>query len=118
MRRFVAILGSLALAITLLPSGFAATAIDCCSGTMCPMRPAQKHEKSCGMDHNRPSAMLEPCPVQDPARYTGAIVFLLPAPTTLRNDSPSEPANAFLLNLSPDAERRPEAPPPRLLYRS
>ena len=115
MRRFIAILGSLALALTLLPSGIAGTALDCCSGTMCPMHPPQTRDTSCGMDHNRPSANLERCPVQASAHYTGAIVFVLTAPTTLHNDAPSEPATAFLLNFSADAERRPDSPPPRLL---
>jgi hypothetical protein len=67
------------------------------------------------MDHNPPSALLEPCPVQSDAHYTAASVFVLVASTTLHNDTPSEPASAFLLNFSPNAERRPEAPPPRLL---
>ena len=59
MRRFIATLGSLALALTLLPSGIAGTPLDCCSGTMCPMHPPQTRDASCGMDHNRPSANLE-----------------------------------------------------------
>ena len=99
MRRFIAILGSLALALTLLPSGIAGTALDCCSGTMCPMHPPQPRDTSCGMDHDRPSANLEPCPVQASVHYTGAIVFVLTAPTTLHNDAPSEPATALLLKI-------------------
>src|SRR5215471_5730719 len=104
MRRFVAILGSLALAIMILPSGIVATALDCCSGTMCPMHPPQNHDTSCGMDHNRPSATLEPCPVQASTHYTGAIVFVLLAPAILRNDAPSEPATALLLNFPSNPE--------------
>jgi hypothetical protein len=78
------------------------------------MHPAQKHEISCSMDQNHPSAELRPCPVQASVHYTAAIVFVLLAPTILQNDAPSEPATAFLLNFSHSAERRVEAPPPRL----
>lgn len=66
------------------------------------------------MDHDRTSAALQPCPVQASVHYTAAIVFVLLAPMILQNDAPSEPASAFLLNFSPNAEHRVEAPPPRL----
>jgi hypothetical protein len=66
------------------------------------------------MDQHHPSAALQPCPRQSDARYTGAMVFVLLAPTILHNDSPSEAAVAFLAHSSPDAERRVESPPPRL----
>ena len=66
------------------------------------------------MDQNHPSAALQPCPVQASAHYTAAIVFVLLAPMILQNDAPSERATAFLPNLFPNAERRVEAPPPRL----
>ena len=115
MRRFVAVLGILALAVTIVPNGITTTAIDCCNGTMCPMHPAQKHEADCSMDQNHPSATLEPCPVPGSAHYTAAVVFVLLAPTILQNQAPTEPATAFLLNFAPNAENRPEAPPPRLL---
>jgi hypothetical protein len=118
MRKLTAILGILALAMTIVPSGLGANALDCCSGTMCPMHPPQSHEINCGMDQHRPSAALQPCPVQAAVHYTGAIVFVLLAPTILQNDSPSEPAIAFLAKFSPDAESRVEAPPPRLLHRA
>jgi hypothetical protein len=115
MRRFVAVLGILALAVTVVPSGIATTVLDCCSGTMCPMHPAQKHEPNCSMDQNHPAAAVQPCPVRSDTHYTAAIVFVLVAPTILHHDAPSEPATAFLLNFSADAERRVEAPPPRFL---
>jgi hypothetical protein len=78
------------------------------------MHPAQKHEPNCGMDQNHPAAAVQPCPEQSDAHYTAAVVFVLIAPTILQNDAPSEPAAAFLLNFSHNAERRVEAPPPRL----
>jgi len=118
MRKLTAGLGILALAIVIAPSGLGANALDCCSGTMCPMHPPQSHEINCGMDQHRPSAALQPCPVQAAVHYTAAIVFVLLAPTILQNDSPSEPAIAFLAKFSPDAESRVEAPPPRLLHRA
>jgi hypothetical protein len=113
MRRLTAILGIVALAITIVPSGLGANALDCCNGTMCPMHPAPVHETSCSMDQHHPSAALQPCPRQSDARYTGALVFVSLAPTILHNDSSSEPAVAFLAHSSPDAERRVESPPPR-----
>jgi hypothetical protein len=115
MRRFVAILGILALAVTIVPSGITTTALDCCNGTMCPMHPAQKQEANCSMDQNHPASAVQPCPVQSDAHYTAAVVFVLVAPTILHDDAPSELATAFLLNFSADPERRVEAPPPRLL---
>jgi hypothetical protein len=115
MRRFIALLGILALALTIVPSGIATTVLDCCSGTMCPMHPAQKHEPNCSMDQNHPAAAVQPCPVQSEAHYTAAVVFVLVEPVILHDDAPSHPAAAFLLNFSSDAELRVEAPPPRSL---
>ena len=79
------------------------------------MHPAQKHEVDCSMDQNHPAAAVQPCPVQSDAHYTAAVVFVLVAPMILHDDAPSHPATAFLPNFSADAERRVEAPPPRLL---
>jgi hypothetical protein len=76
------------------------------------MHAVQAHAPSCDMD-GRDSA-LRPCPVQAAAHYTGAIVFVLLAPTTLHDDARSEPAIAFLPNFSSDAEIRVDSPPPRL----
>jgi len=81
---------------------------------MCPMH-AEKHEPpSCDMG-GTPSATLKPCPVQAPAHYTAAVVFVLSAPLILQSDSQSEPSIAFLPSFFPDAERRMESPPPRFL---
>lgn len=115
MRRFVAVIGVLALALTIAPSGLDSTslALDCCNGVMCPMH-AEKHETpSCDMGGN-PSA-LKPCPVQATAHYTATIVFVLSAPFILQSNSLSEPSLAFLPSFFTDAERRIESPPPRLL---
>jgi hypothetical protein len=116
MRRFVAVIGVLALALTIAPSGLDSTSLglDCCNGVMCPMH-ADKHEPpNCDMSRN-PSAAVKPCPVQAPAHYTAAIVFALYAPLILQSDCPSEPSVAFVLSFFSDAERRMESPPPRLL---
>jgi hypothetical protein len=115
MRRLTAVLGILALAVTIVPSELAANALDCCNGTMCPMHPAQSREQSCDMDQHHPSAVLKPCPVQAAVHYTGAIIFVLLAPPILPHDLRSEPAVAFFPNFSPDPERRIESPPPRSL---
>jgi hypothetical protein len=116
MRRFVAVIGVLALALTIAPSGLDSTSLglDCCNGVMCPMH-ADKHEPpNCDMS-GKPSAAVKPCPVQAPAHYTAAIVFALYAPLILQSDCPSEPSVAFVLSFFSDAERRMESPPPRLL---
>ena len=116
MRRFVAVIGMLALALTIAPGGLDSTslALDCCNGVMCPMHPEKHEPPSCNMGGN-PSAALKPCPVQAAAHYTAAIVFVLSAALILQSDSPSEPSIAFLPSFFPDAERRMESPPPRLL---
>jgi hypothetical protein len=116
MRRFVAVIGVLTLALTIVPSGFdsASLALDCCNGVMCPMH-AEKHEPpSCDMG-GKPSAAVKPCPVQAAAHYTAAIVFALSAPLILQSDSRSEPSIAFLPSFLSDAERCIESPPPRRL---
>ena len=116
MRRFAAVIGVLTLALTIAQSGLDSTsfALDCCNGVMCPMH-AEKHEPpSCDMG-GTPSATLKPCPVQAPAHYTAAVVFVLSAPLILQSDSQSEPSIAFLPSFFPDAERRMESPPPRFL---
>jgi hypothetical protein len=114
VRRVIAILGILTLAVTTVPSGLdaASEALDCCNGIMCPMHAPQDNPPNCGMDRNGSSA-LKPCPVQAAAHYTAAIVFVLLAPMILHDDVRSEPTIAFLPNFSPDAEGRVESPPPR-----
>ena len=116
VRRIIAILGTLALAVTIVPSGLDAIslALDCCSAIMCPMHAAQTHAPDCDMDGKGSNTALKPCPVQAAAHYTGAIVFVLLAPAIFHDDARSEPAIAFLPNFSPNAERRVESPPPRL----
>jgi hypothetical protein len=116
MRRFLAVIGVLALALTFVPSGLDSTslALDCCSGVMCPMH-TEKHEPpSCDMG-GKPGAAVKPCPVQAPAHYTAAIVFALSAPLILQSDSATEPSIPFLPTFFSDAERCIESPPPRLL---
>jgi hypothetical protein len=114
VRRVIAVLGILALAVTTVPSvpDAASEALDCCNGIMCPMHAPQDNPPNCGLDRNGSSA-LKPCPVQAAAHYTAAIVFVLLAPMILHDDVRSEPAIAFLPNFSPDAEGRVESPPPR-----
>jgi hypothetical protein len=114
MRRFIAVVGILALAVAIAPSGLDATAeaLDCCNGIMCPMHAAEAHVANCDMDRNG-SAALKPCPVQAAVHYTAAIIFVLLAPTILHDDAPSEPAVAFFLHPSPNAEHRVDSPPPR-----
>ena len=62
-----------------------------------------------------PGSVLKPCPVQAAAHYTASIVFVLSAPLVLQSDLPSEPSILLLTYFLPDAERRIESPPPRLL---
>jgi len=117
MRRFVAVIGVLALALTIAPSGLDSTswALECCNGVMCPMH-AEKHEApSCDMG-GKPSAALQPCPVPTAVHYTAAIVFVLSAPLILQSDSPSESSVAFIPSFFPNGERHIESPPPRFLF--
>ncbi|PYU26153.1 MAG: hypothetical protein DMG32_10295 [Acidobacteria bacterium] len=115
-RRIIAVLGTLALAVTIVPSGLDAIslALDCCNGIMCPMHAEQRQAANCDMGTNGSSAALKPCPVQAAAHYTAAIIFVLLAPLILHDDARSEPAIAFLSNFLPNVERRVESPPPRL----
>jgi hypothetical protein len=116
LQRVIAILGILALAVTIMPSlpDAASEALDCCNGIMCPMHAVETHAPDCGMDKNGSSAALKPCPLQAAVHFTAATVFMLRAPAVLHHDAASEPAIAFLPNFSPDAERRVDSPPPRL----
>lgn len=116
MRRFVAVIGVLALALTIAPSGLDSTslALECCNGVMCPMHAEKREAPSCDMG-GKPSAALKPCPIQSAVHYTAAIVFALSAPLILQSDSPSEPSIAFLPSFFPNAERCIESPPPRFL---
>lgn len=115
MRRIIAVLGTLALAVTIVPSGLDAIslALDCCNGIMCPMHAAQTHAPDCDMDGKGSNTALKPCP-QAAAHYRGAIVFVLLAPAILHDNARSEPAIAFLPNFSPNAELPVDSPPPRL----
>jgi hypothetical protein len=115
-RRLIAVLGILALAVTIVPNvpDSASKALDCCNGIMCPMHAAQDIAPNCATDKNGSSAALKPCPVQAAVHFTAATVFVLRASMILYDDARSEPAIAFLLHFSPDAERRVDSPPPRL----
>jgi hypothetical protein len=117
MQKFVAVVGILALALTLVPSGldWMSSALDCCNGIMCPMHAAQGHAPSCDMDGKDPSAMLQPCPVQAANHYTAATIFVLSASLILQNDPPSESSVALVQPFFPNADRRIESPPPRFL---
>ena len=115
-RRIISVVGILALALVLVPSGpdsIRSVALDCCDGIMCPMHAKQVHAPNCDIKNNG-SAALKPCPAQAATHYTASIVFVLVAPMTLHNDAPSEPAIAFFPHLSANAELRIDSPPPRL----
>src|SRR5690349_11606259 len=94
-RKVIGALGIFALALTLVPRGLdaAALTLDCCDGIMCPMHARQVHAPNCDMENN--GAALKPCPEQAAVHYTAVIVFVLVAQTTLHDDAPSQPANAF-----------------------
>jgi hypothetical protein len=115
-RRLIAVLGILALAVTIAPSvpDAASKALDCCNGIMCPMHAAQYVAPSCGTDKNGSNATLKPCPVQAAVHFTAATVFVLRAPAVLHHEVASERAIAFFPHFSPDAERHVDSPPPRL----
>ena len=115
MQRFFAIIGIVALALTILPSLPASTAgaLECCNGVMCPMHPPQKHASNCDMDGKGSGAALQSCPVQAAVHYSAMTVFVLSAPLILQSDTATEPSSAFQPRFSPDAERRIESPPPR-----
>ena|SRR5712671_7740152 len=117
MRRLIAVLGILALAVTIVPGmpDAPSEALGCCNGIMCPMHPAQDNDPNCGMDAHGTNAALKPCPVQAAVHFTAATVFVLLAPMILHDDVRSEPTIAFFPHFSPNAERRVDSPPPRLL---
>jgi hypothetical protein len=112
MSRLIAIIGTVALALTILPNMPSANSSlpDCCNGIVCPMRSA--HQVVC--DTAGSGAALNSCPVQT-IHYTAAIDFVLLAPSVLNRSDASEPAFSFLRNFYSDPERRVDPPPPRLL---
>ena len=116
VRRLIAVLAILALALTILPGipNLASATPSCCNGIMCPMHQAGSHAMSCDMGANGSGCALKCLPSQQAGHYTATIVFVLFAPTTLQRLPASEPAIAFLPHLSPDAFLRVESPPPRL----
>ena len=116
MRRIIAVLGTLALAATVVPNGrdVASEAFDCCNGIMCPMHAAQTHAPNCDMDGKGSSAALKPCPVPMAVHYTATIVFVLRAPVILHHEVLSGPAPTITRNFYSDAARPVDSPPPRL----
>jgi hypothetical protein len=114
VRRVIAVVGILALVVTLLPRmpGFASEAADCCNGIMCPMHKAENHAANC--DDMKGSGAVKSCPVQAAVHYTATIVFVLLAPAALDHEIVSEPAMGLLPSLYSNTEFRVDSPPPRL----
>ena len=112
-RRLIAVVGSLALMLTILPNVPGTEALDCCNGVMCPMHAPQVHAPNCDMDTHAP--VLKPCPVQASVHFTASIAFVLVAPLVLNHDLAIEPASPFLPSFYSDVQRRVDSPPPRFL---
>ncbi len=114
-QRFIALLGILALAITILPGlpELAWSDQSCCNGVMCPMHASHESSTHCDMDMNHSGAAWNTCGTQN-GHYTSTTPIVLLAPVTLSRALATGLALPALGRFFPDAERPIDSPPPRL----
>ena len=84
LRRFIAAVGMLALAVAYLPGAVGdlstSTMPACCNGVMCPMHHSVDGRVVCDMVTNHPGSSLQSCP-DNAQRYTAALAFIRVRPT-------------------------------------
>jgi hypothetical protein len=117
-RRFIAVVGMIALAFAYLPSvaGIlnAQASPTCCSGMLCPMHHMSGGQMNCDMDAAHRGTSCEACAPHHALPYTAGLVFNRVAPPQVASERPAGAAPVLLLIAPPNVEPEIVSPPPRL----
>ena len=117
-RRFIAVVGMIALAFAYLPGVVSAlsagTSPTCCAGMLCPMHHMSGGHMNCDMDAAHRGTTCEACAPHHPLPYTAGAIFNRVAPPAGRDERPAGAAPALLLIAAPSLELEVISPPPRL----
>jgi hypothetical protein len=115
-RRFIAVIGMIALAFAYLPAVVSVLSANassvCCTGTLCPMHNMAGSHMNCGMDMAHPGTTCEACPCRTP-QYTAALIFNRVAPPLAASERPAGAAPVLRLIAPPSIEPEVVSPPPR-----
>lgn len=116
VRRLIAVVGILALALMYLPGLVAdisaSTQPACCDGATCPMHHIAGAQVECDINTGRPSGSLRSCSDLAP-RYTAALVFVPVAPSVFFAERPIAAAPVLISDKPGNADLGVVIPPPR-----
>jgi len=117
-RRFIAVIGMVALVFAYLPGVVSALGADqsptCCAGMLCPMHHMSGGHLTCDMDPAHRGATCEAC--NHPVQHTGGLVFNRVAPPAVASVRPAGAAPVLLQIPAPSVEPEVVSPPPRLAF--
>jgi hypothetical protein len=117
-RRFLAVIGMIALAFAYLPGAVGILSAKplptCCAGALCPMHHMSGGHMDCGMDMSHPGTTCEACPCRTP-QYTAALVFNRVAPPSLSGQQLAGAAPVLYLIAPSSIESEVISPPPRTI---
>jgi hypothetical protein len=119
-RRFIAVVGMIALAFAYLPGVVSALSANasptCCAGMLCPMHHMSSGHMNCNMDPAHRNTKCEACAPHHPLAYTSGAVFNRVAPPPAASERPAGAAPRLLLIARPSLEPEVVSPPPRLAW--
>jgi hypothetical protein len=118
VRRSVAVVGVIALALAYLPGAMSALAANesaaCCAGMLCPMHRMSGGQVTCDMSAGHRDMAFQACPSRPP-QYTVGIVFNRVAPPLATSERPTGMAPTLRLTVLPSLEPEVLSPPPRTI---
>jgi hypothetical protein len=117
-RRWIAVVGMIALAFAYLPGVVSALSANasstCCAGMLCPMHHMSGSHLNCDTDPAHRSTTCEACAPHHPLAYTSGAVFNRVASPLAASERPAGAAPVLLLVLRPSLAPEVVSPPPRL----
>jgi hypothetical protein len=118
-RRFLAVIGMIALAFAYLPGAVGILSAKplptCCAGALCPMHHMSGGHMDCGMDMSHPGTTCEACPCRTPQYTAAALVFNRVAPPPLSGQQLAGAAPVLYLIAPSSIESEVISPPPRTI---
>jgi hypothetical protein len=117
-RRFIAVVGIIALAFAYLPGVVSALSASpsatCCAVMLCPMHHMSGGHPTCDADPARRGTTCEACAAHHSLQYKAGAVFNRVSPPLVTSERPTGTAPALLQIASASLEPEVLSPPPRL----